>query len=328
MRPKLVTTLLLFLACLIGTPQLSHAEDKAKAVRLLKEGDDLLEKGDRYWAANKAEKGNAAYEEALKTYYEAYEAFNSPQIYFPIAEAEQKLFLYLEAMGHYQSLLKDSESLRPELVEQADAAIVEVRKELSGLTIIVEQDGAVITIDDKELGKSPIDATQYFLPGRHTYSITLDGHTPHEETLETKRGQVVERNIKLDVVPVVVKKKNKKGKIVAATADKTPMTISFALAGGFLIGATFTAIQANARHDRYQDEMVSDDDREAARDSGKTYRLATDVLLAGAVLAAGYGTYYYYSKYKPRKKEQALAAVWVSPYANTEGGGLAMGASF
>jgi hypothetical protein len=166
------------------------------------------------------------------------------------------------------------------------------------------------------------------LPGRHTYSITLEGHTPHEETLETKRGAVVERSIKLDVLPVVVKKKNKKPVVVEENLNKTPMTISFAVAGGFLVGAAFTAIQANARHDRYEDESVSDPDREAARDSGKKYRLTTDIFLSGAVLAAGYGTYYYYSKYKPKKKEQALAAVWVSPYATSEGGGLAMGASF
>jgi tetratricopeptide (TPR) repeat protein len=103
MRPKLVTLLVFVLACLIISPQLSHAEDKAKALRLLKEGDALLEKGDRYWASNKGDKAAAAYEEALKTYNEAYEAFNSPQIYFPIAEAEQKLYRYLEAIGHYQA---------------------------------------------------------------------------------------------------------------------------------------------------------------------------------------------------------------------------------
>jgi tetratricopeptide (TPR) repeat protein len=193
MRPKLVTLLLLFLACLIVTPQLSHAEDKAKALRLLKEGDALLDKGDRYWAADKAEKGDAAYEEALKKYNDAYKAFKSPQIFFPIAEAEQKLFRYLEAMGHYKALLKESDTLKPELVEQADAAIVEVRKELSGLSLTVEQDGAVVKVDDKVLGKSPINETHYFLPGRHTYSVTLDGHTPHEETMETKRGEVLER---------------------------------------------------------------------------------------------------------------------------------------
>jgi hypothetical protein len=320
----------LFLACLLAMPQQSHAEDKAKAVELLQEGDALLQKGDRYWAANKPEKGIAAYEEALKIYNEAYKAFNSPKIFYPIAEAEQKLFLYLEAMAHYQALLKEAENLDPELVEQAQAAIVEVRKNLSGLTLTVEQDGAVVVLDEQKLGTTPLSGVQYFKPGRHTYSVTLDGYTPHEETMETKRGEVLERKVTLETMPVVVEKKGKKSKkvVVSSTPNKTPMTISFGLAGGFVIGATFTAIQANARHDRYQDETVSDADREKARDRGKSYRLATDVLLGGAVLAAGYGTYYYYYKYKPQKREQALAKVWVSPYASGDGGGLAMGASF
>ncbi len=311
-------------------PQVSQAQDKGKAMKLLEKGDALLEKGDRYWAAKKPEKGIAAYEDALEAYNAAYKAFNSPKIYFPIAEAEQKLFLYLDAMAHYKAVLDETEDPEADLVRSVEDAISEVRKNLSGLSLKVEQDGATVIFDGKKLGKTPLDDTHYFGDGRHTFSVTLEGFTPKEETVETKRGEVLKRDISLESMAVVVKKKKDKKPVVTSgiAPNKTPMTISFAVAGGFLIGATFTAIQAKARHDRYQDETVPDADRETARDRGKTYRLFTDIFLGGAALAAGYGTYYYYSKYKPRKKEQSLASLWVTPYANGEGGGVAMGASF
>lgn len=330
MRRWLVTTLILLFACLVVVPS-AHAENKEKAIKLLKKGDALLERGDRYWDANKAEKGLAAYEEALAIYNEAYKAFPSPKIYYPIALAEQKLGLYLEAMRHYQAMLKETKDPGADLVEEVDAAISEVRKNLSGLELIVEQDGAEVIVDDKNLGTTPLEGVHYFSAGRHKYSVTLEGHTPIEETFETTRGEVVNRQIRLDSMPVVVKPKKEKPAPVAHTpVNKKPMTISFVAAGGFLVGAAFTAIQAKARHDRFQDESLPDETRETARRRGKSYRLATDILLGGAVLAAGYGTYYYYAKFKPRKKEEALAktSVWVSPYASTDGGGVAMGATF
>jgi hypothetical protein len=331
MRRWLITTLFLSITYLLALPTAAHAQDKEKAVKLLKKGDALLEKGDRYWAANKPEKGLAAYEEALAVYNEAHDAFPSPKIYYPIAEAEQKLGLYLEAMRHYQAMLKETENPEPALVEQVDAAIAEVRKNLSGLELIVEQDGAEVQVDGKNLGTTPLDGIHYFSAGKHKYSVTLEGHTPIEETLETKRGEVVTRDVSLDRMPVVVKPKKEKPKVVDdSPLDKKPLTISFGVAGGLLAVAGFTAVQAMARHDRYQDEANSIEDRENARKRGKQYRLATDVFLGGAVLAAGYGTYYYYTKYKPKKNQEkeSLAKVWVSPYASGDGGGVAMGASF
>ena len=332
MRRWLITILFLSIACLVVLPQSAHADDKAKAVKLLKEGDALLERGDRYWAANKPEKGLAAYEEALAVYNEAHEAFPSPKIYYPIAEAEQKLGLYLEAMRHYQAMLQESENPEAELVEQVDAAIAEVRKNLGGLELIVEQDGAEVTVDGKNLGTTPLAGIHYFSAGKHKYTVTLEGHTPIEETLEAKRGHVVTRQVRLDRMPVVVKPKKEKPPEVSQTPpNKQPMTISFGVAGGFLLGATFAGIQAKARHDRYQDETLPDKTRETARKRGKSYRLATDILLGGAALAAAYGTYYYYATYKPKKQEEEKLAgisLWVSPYASTDGGGVAMGASF
>ena len=145
----------------------AHAEDKAKAVKLLAKGDKALAKGDRYMEQNNPENGIEAWEEALATYNEAYEAFNSPQIYFPIARAEQRLGHNMEAMDHYQLVLKGTDNPKQKLVEQVDKAIEEVRKELISLELSVEQDGAVVSLDGKEIGLTPLDGPIYMPPGGH-----------------------------------------------------------------------------------------------------------------------------------------------------------------
>lgn len=331
MRRWLIPSLVLSLLMLLASPQAAHAEDKAKALKLLSKGDALLERGDRYWASNKPEKGQQAYEQALSLYRQAYDAFPSPKIYYPIAEAEQKLGRFLDAMRHYQAMLKETDNPDPAVVAQVDEAIAEVRKNLSVLELLVEQEGAEVRIDGELIGITPLDGLHYFVPGRLKYSVTLKDYTPTEETLETKRGEKVSRQLNLDPMPVVVKPKRVETPraVVETGVSKKPMTISFALGGGFLLAATFTAIQAKARHDRYQDENELDEDREIARTRGKTYRLATDVLLGGATLAVGYGAYYYYTKYKPGiRSERKTSALWLTPYASQDGGGLAMGAQF
>ncbi|MCP4447648.1 MAG: PEGA domain-containing protein [Myxococcales bacterium] len=321
---------------LVLAPSSAHAEDKAKAVRLLGKGDKLLAKGDRYMEQDNPVKGMGAYEEALGLYKQAYEHFNSPKIFFPIARAEHRLGRHMEAMEHYQAMLRGSDDPKPELVAEVHKAIAEVHKELVALDLIVEQAGAVVSIDGKDIGRTPLDGLHYMTPGEHKYMVTLDGHSPEEGVLDLTPGKVESRRIRLDALKViggdklivaVVKSVKKSGS--RGTASKKPLTIGFGVSGAMLIGAGFSGIAAKARHDRYEDVTRSDEERRSARDSGKTYRLVTDVFLAGGVLAAGYGTYYYYAKYKTSKeKTETMSSVRITPYASGDGAGVALGASF
>lgn len=322
-----------FILLSLGTPE-AHAEDKAKAVKLLAQGDKLLAKGDRYMEQMNAEKGIAAYEEALALYKEAYEEFNSPKIFFPIARAEHRLGRHMEAMEHYQAMLKGAEDPKPELVAEVDKAIAEVRKELVALDLTVEQDDAVVSIDGKDIGLTPLDGPHYMTPGEHKYTVTLEGFSPAEEVFDLNPGEVATRRIRLDALRVTIEKKDKavkvkKTKPASPTASKKPLTISFGIAGAMLVGAGFTGLAASARHDRYQDESLSIEERELAQKSGKNYRLITDVLLGGGVLAAGYGLYYYYSHYKDSgEKARTASTLRISPYTTGDGAGVALGATF
>lgn len=308
---------------------------KAKAKKLLAKGDSALARGDRHMDAGRLDKGLTAYEEALTAYSAAYDLLSNPQIYFLIALAEEKLGRYSDAMEHYQAMIKGSDNPSDQLVEQVEKAIAGVRKNLVSIDLIIEQDGAIVEVDGKKVGKSPLDGPHYMEPGKHTYIVTLEGYTPVEEHLFLEPGQMEERRFGLDRLPVkkpletprpVVKPYNE-------PASRTPLIVSFASAGAFLVGATFTGILAQSKHDRYKDENLSISSREKAQSSGKTLRLVTDGLIVAGVLAASYGAYYYYSSdfsspEKQAAKSTAQANLWVAPYASSDEAGLALSMSF
>lgn len=320
----------------------AYAEpDKAEAVELLGEGDALLAKGDRYMDAGRAEKALESYEDALKLYRQAYQAFPNPKIYFPIATAEQKLGRYLEAMQHYQEVIRDSKNPSAELLAEVNRAIASVRKKLVALDLVVKQDGATITIDGKVLGMAPLEGPHYMAPGEHKYSVSLEGYATIEEVLDLAPGKVVKRKVRLKPIAIGKLKSSKssksskrpqdKGLLSVVAPSKTPMTVAFSAAGAFALGATFSAIQAKVRHDTFEDKGASVMDRENARDSGKTYALATDILAGCALVSASYGLYYYYATYKPGKEEASASsrsALYLVPYSDGTQAGLVLGSSF
>ena len=188
----------LFLVSLVftvvsGGPRRAHAEDKAKAKALLVKGDKALQRGDRYLEQNHPDKANDAWAEALKFYLQAHDEYASPQIYFPIALAEQRLGNFLDAMHHYEAVLKETENPKPALVAEVDKQILRVRTNLTALELIVDQPGAVVRVDGKDVGLTPLEGPYYLLPGIHKVTVSKDGYSPQEETLNTERGQVVSR---------------------------------------------------------------------------------------------------------------------------------------
>lgn len=311
----------------------AHAEDKAKAMTLLEAGQKILDRGDRLMLQNKPGKAQEAFAEALVLYKKAYKAFKSPKIFFPIAQAEQRLGDPMAAMGHYQAMLNESKNPSADLVAKVDKAIAEVRRELVVLDLTVEQDGAEVQVDGETIGTTPLDGPHYMTPGEHRYIVTLEGHEPAEETFDLNPGKKVTRHLVLDSMTTAQVKKKRttttvKGPTPVSTgASAKPLTIGFGLAGLMFVGAGFTAIAAKARHDRYEDESLSVEERTRSQDKGKTYQLATDLLLGGGILAAGYGVYYYYSTYKDSSEKQATS-LHIAPYATGKEVGVALGATF
>jgi len=329
---------LLAAVALICSAPLAQAQDEGKQARKhLKRGDKHRDAGDKYRDKGNEEQAISEFESALAEYQSAYELVANPKLFYPIAQIEERLGLDLEALVHFQKVLDESDALPDELRAEIEGAIDLVRQRLTMLSFVVEPAGAMIEVDGKELGESPLDKAVPFIPGELVISITKEGYKPYEATAEYDAGA--------STVEVFLEKK------LTTVADKPPppeapkpvskpqpegrnrLIGGAAATGGLALTAIITGIVAQKKHNTFEDSNQSASAREKARDSGKNYALLTDVLWVGAIAAGSYTAYYYYTTYKPNKermerREAKRQAVWVSPYATPDSAGLAVGGSF
>lgn len=287
--------------------------DKKEAVRRLAKGDRQLARGDKLASRGKIEEAFTRFEAALAEYEAAYQAYPDPQIFFPIAQAEQRLGRFLDALQHYQELLAESQGVSDELRDQVKVHLDEVRKNLAALVLEVTPDGASILVDGKEAGRSPLDQPIFVEPGKHSYEVTLEGYRAAEGALDLAPGKETRRRIQLERErPEVVRKRPRRRDLAAerrrrealeAAARRpsaVPVWVGVGVTGALAVGAGITGFGALSKHNQFEDPMRSPAQREQARVDGERLAGITDILLGGAVVGAGVTAYYYFAIYRPR----------------------------
>ncbi len=112
----------------------------------------------------------------------------------------------------------------------------------------------------------------------------------------------------------------------------TGVWIGMGVAGALLIGGGVTGVMAMGKNSEYK---TANDGRdpvgaEKLRKDGQTLNLVTDVLIGGAVLAAGVTTYLYLAR--PTEQVPATDAgktkTWIAPSIGATSGGLVLGGHF
>jgi tetratricopeptide (TPR) repeat protein len=352
MRGRLRVAALVFVVLL---PALARAQPdavrKKKAREMLIEGDKKLKRGDHLLKRGKMEDAFAEFELALVDYQAAFESYPDPQIYFPIAQAEQRLGRFVEALQHYQQLLAEGKSITPALRDTVEKQLQDIKKNLASVVLDVKQDGAVILIDGREAARTPTVSPIWVEPGQHTYAVTAKGYTPVEGKMDLLPGKELRRKIVLDPMPVVMKGGDPDGggpvtggQITTSAPSKsppskTPLWIGLGVTGALAISGSITGFAALSKHSTYRDESLTDTQREDARRDGKQLAGVTDVLLGGAVVSALVTAYYYYGVYQPRAQaagegaesvdvEEEQEAFRITPFVGDGSAGVAASGSF
>ena len=310
-----------------GVP-VAQADDKEEARELLAQGDRFLEKGEKRRDKGREQRALHYFGKALDAYQRAYTLVPKPSIYYAIANAEVRLGRYKEAIAHYQAVIKDVDN--EALVGLAKERLVELAPKIATVVMTIAPEGAELSIDNELLGVAPIADPIMLMPGKHTFTITLDGHTPNEFTVELDEGSLTKREVTLEKNTVLVKKPrddNDKEKpefhVPGSTVKKKPgkgrLILGGVLTGGLLAAAGVTGYLG------------------LSADEGEGTPLVITGITAGVLgLAVGaYTTYYYLGVYRPRKKAFEKTAswhrvpkIWVTPYVHAEGGGMAVGGRF
>ena len=323
---------------------------KKKARELLIEGDKKLKRGDQLSKRGKMEDAFAEFELALVDYQAAFESYPDPQIYFPIAQAEQRLGRFVEALQHYQQLLSEGKNITPALRDTVEKQLQDIKKNLASVVLDVKQDGAVILIDGREAARTPTISPIWVEPGQHTYAVTAKGFTPVEGKMDLLPGKELRRKIVLEPMPVVVKggdgetggqvsgQVGKSAPESATPPSKTPLWIGLGVTGALAISGSITGFAALSKHSTYRDESLSGTEREDARRDGKQLAGVTDVLLGGAVVAALVTAYYYYGVYQPRAQAASAGegaidveedeAFRITPFVGDGSAGVAASGAF
>lgn len=332
-------------AVALSVPAVSHAQkpdEKAKreARKLLKSGDQKLRRGDGFAQRGKGEQARQAYEEALTEYQTAFDTYPQPQIYFPIARAEEKLGRWMDAYRHYTQLLEEAEGLNEQVKGTVRARLNEVRTHLAAFKFKVTPEGATISVDGNEIGTAPLSDAFWVEPGEHSFAITAEGYSPREGTADLAAGDVLEEEINLEAIPDVPKIKPKKNipknEPEPPQVSRLPLWVGLGATGVLAAATTFTGVYAVKKHGTFTDDLEDPDAREDARSSGRKLAFTTDALLLATLASGAFTAYYYYGVYRPKQErleqesagQAAKESVWITPYAGDDGGGLAIGGRF
>ena len=182
-----VSPLLVILATALasGLPAaLADAPDRSRAEALLKQGNTLYDRAD--------------YRGALAKFQQAHALFPTPEIELNIGLTQEHLRDLPAAASHFESFLgkveREGNAARVRGIRQK---LEVLRKKLGSITVVCTVRGAVVTVDGKPAGSTPLRHRLYVTAGRHSLVVIATGKRPFKEVLELGAGQHQTLEVKL-----------------------------------------------------------------------------------------------------------------------------------
>ena len=265
------------------------------------------------------------YREALSEFQSAYDAFPNHGVLYNIARAQILLDRPSAALITLERYVTDGGAqVPPSRRREVDATIARLRDQTATLTISIEPAGALVTIDDEPVGRSPLPSPVRVDAGRHRVEAALESGLVRELTVEVVARQALSAYLDLrpppnpSSTPLPPPIAEKAVAPLAATPPvalppATPRTIAAPDSStqrtlGYAIGAVGLALSGVAvghylwNRGRYEDWQSrssayqrdpTEQNRESANQLGRSIPAASAVTVAlaiGAGVALGTGT--------------------------------------
>lgn len=159
-----------------GSPELAHAEnDKAEASRHFKLGVKLY--------------AESKFDEALIEFQRAYELSPHPSVLYNIAASHRELSHYGEAIQYYEQFLAEGKGVaKADLLARARVELQELRGRIGSVVIDVTPAGVTVTVDEREVGTTPLDGPVIVGPGRHTFVLRAPSGQVESRTVTIAAG--------------------------------------------------------------------------------------------------------------------------------------------
>ena len=307
----------------------------------------LVQKGDYSTRKNKPDDAKAQYENAVTAYGKAIEASEDLSLRYELGLVEEKLGKLDAAATSMRAVATAKTGVKPDLAKKASAKFDELTTKVGLVTLTLNTEGATISLNGAELGKSPLTEPMIFMPGTYTLSFAADGYQPKDSEIKVEAGSESERAIELEPIKIVVDPiKNEPDVPVVVTGPRQPSKIPLYVGAGATIAlgtvGIITGVLAVSQHSTFVAGGSTKVEREDAKANGTTLAHVTDVMFLTAVGAAGFTAYWYFFKYKPaqRKLSEApapagrdpnapeISKVDVVPWVQPSGGGFSVSGAF
>lgn len=331
------------MASLVGGVSLSSSRAQAKGDEEAQASEVVItEKARRHFRAGvnfTNDPDGAKYADALREFKLAYQESPSWKILGNLGIAAMKLERDGEAIEAFKTYLAEGgDEIDESERAQVGRDLETLESSVTWLTLKVQPSGARLL--DRRIPLSGDEVVNVYVldqgeirlglhAGRHRFTIELDGYEPMDWSFEAEGG-TLEKDISLQKV---VEKKD-----APPAEDGGPELVSerpipwgvwagVGVTGAFAVGATVTGILATNKRSQY-DEANDGTDPDGARDlkeSGQTLNLVTDIMIGGAVVAAGVSAVLYATRPEVTREVGRIRFV---PTAYSGGGGLWMQGNF
>lgn len=139
--------------------------------------------------------------EAEGYYRTAFDLRKSYDISGNLGDVELKLGKPRDAAEHLAFTMSNFPLTgKPELRERMQKAYEEARQQVGAVRISVNVERAEISLNQRVIGKSPMNEEYFVDPGEHTFEATLKGYKPAQQTIKAEKGTQLE--VKLNLVAI------------------------------------------------------------------------------------------------------------------------------
>ncbi|HRI71065.1 MAG TPA: hypothetical protein PK156_42830, partial [Polyangium sp.] len=115
------------------------------------------------------------HEEARAAFLQAYTLKKHPAVLLNLGQAELKSNHVEDGGNHLQQFLREMPTAAPDQKAAAEKGIAEAKRRTGHIVVLVDAQGADITVDGTVVGKSPMLSAIFVKTGAHTVTATYGG---------------------------------------------------------------------------------------------------------------------------------------------------------
>ena len=115
------------------------------------------------------------FEDARSAFLQAYALKRHPAVLLNLGQSELRAGYHPDAGNHFQQFLREHKAATPEQKAAAEKGIADAKKKAGFIVVIVDAEGAEVSIDGVVTGKAPLLDPLFVKPGKHTVAASYGG---------------------------------------------------------------------------------------------------------------------------------------------------------